>query len=586
MSGKNSDTPVDIITSAAPVRRVGIIDATGNEVILEPNGSLPVTPQGTISTLNSTIETLDPDEAFTGDAEDITNVAMVYITTKSDVASATDGLSIQQSSDGVNWDHTDEFTVGAGSGKTFSFQAATNWFRIVYTNGGTIQGFFRLQTKLSSVYGKPSSHRIQDSIIGDDDAELVKSVQSAETAKGEFVNVGATSSGSLKVADYDNAHRNAANSIFGDRIVGTRVPTIAAQFQYGLRTDDAVFDVVTTGVVAIEDAMLKLNTGTDSAGHVGIRGADYLRYIPGHEAYAFFTCVFAAPVANLTQRIGLFDFDGGDGNGFFIGYNGLTFGITRRRAGVDTFTAVDVSTVFPSDIPAFNPTKGNVYKLSYGYLGFATIHFEVLLPQGTFVEFAKIEYPNTSTETHIANANIPLRAEMTNSGSTVDSQMRIGSVSAGIVDGGGADPIARIFTFALGTTTLVAGVATQLISFRNKGTFFGLTNKISSQLILVSTATDGNKPVAWGIKKNSTITTSGTWTDADPDSVIEWSTDAVVNLATGTDMLLWNMARADTFFEDVEKYLVKLRPNEWATFFCLSQNANDVELSIRWLDLF
>ena len=390
----------------------------------------------------------------------------------------------------------------------------------------------------------------------------------------------------LPVSDYDGAHRNAANSIFGDRLVGTRVPTIAAQFQYGLRADDAVLDVVTTGAVVIEDAMLKLNTGTDAAGHVGIRGADYLRYIPGHEAYAFFTCVFATPVADLTQRIGLFDFDGGDGNGFFIGYNGLIFGITRRRAGVDTFTAVDVANVFPVDSGVFDPTKGNVYKISYGYLGFATIHFEVLLPQGTFIEFAKIEYPNTSTETHIANTNIPLRAEMTNSGSTVDSQMRIGSVSAGIVDGGGADPIARIFTFALGTTTLVAGVATQLISFRNKDTFFGLTNKISSQLILVSTATDGNKPVAWGIKKNSTITTPGTWTDADPDSVIEWSTDAVVNLATGTDMLLWNMARADTFFEDVEKYLVKLRPNEWATFFCLSQNANDVELSIRWLDLF
>ena len=39
-------------------------------------------------------------------------------------------------------------------------------------------------------------------------------------------------------------------------------------------------------------------------------------------------------------------------------------------------------------------------------------------------------------------------------------------------------------------------------------------------------------------------------------------------------------------FEDIEKFLVKLRPNEWATIFAVSQTASDVELSIRWQELF
>jgi hypothetical protein len=388
------------------------------------------------------------------------------------------------------------------------------------------------------------------------------------------------------VADYDNSHRGASNSIFGDRIVGTRIPTIAAQFQYGLRSDDAIVDIVGSGTTTIADAMLLLNTGTDADGHVGLQGADFLRYIPGHEAYAFFTTVFASPLAGLTQRIGIFDYDSGDGNGFFIGYEGLDYGVTRRRAGVDTFTAVDVATVFSGDDGTFDPEKGNVYKISYGYLGFATIHFELMLPHGGFVELAAIEYPNTSTETHIANTNLPLRAEMTNDGSTTDSQMKIGSVSAGIVDGGGSDPMSRIFTFPLDTTTLGAGVVTQLIHFRNKSTYFGITNKITTQLILLSAATDGNKPVRWGIKKNSTLTVAGTWADVDVDSVMEWSLDAVVDLATGTDILLWNMAKADGFFESVEEYLIKLRPNEWATFFALSQVGNDIDLSVRWKELF
>jgi hypothetical protein len=105
-------------------------------------------------------------------------------------------------------------------------------------------------------------------------------------------------------------------------------------------------------------------------------------------------------------------------------------------------------------------------------------------------------------------------------------------------------------------------------------------------LILISASTDGNKTVAWGIKKNPTITTPGTWTDVDTDSVMEYSIDAVTDLATGSDMLLWNLSKIDSFFEDVEKYLVKLRPNQWATIYALSAGANDVDLSIRWKELF
>lgn len=390
----------------------------------------------------------------------------------------------------------------------------------------------------------------------------------------------------LAISDYDGAHRGSTNSIFGDKITGTRVPSIAAQFQYGLRADDAVVDLVGSGTTSFANAMLQLNTGTDADGHIGIQGADYVRYIPGHEAYAFFTCVFEAAVADSIQRIGLFDYDSGNGNGYFIGFEGTQFGVTRRRAGVDTFLAVDPADVFPEDHGAFDPTKGNVYKISYGYLGFATIHFEVLLPHGGFVEFASIDYPNTSTETHIANTNIPLRAEMTNNGNTTDLEMKIGSVSAGIVDGGGADPVARIFTFALPTTTLVGTVTKQLIHFRNKATFFGISNKISTQLILASASTDGNKTVAWGIEKNATITTPGTWADVDVDSVMEYSVDAVVTLGTGKPALLWHLSKIDSFFEDVEKYLVKLRPNEWATIHALSAGANDVDLSIRWKELF
>jgi urocanate hydratase len=211
-----------------------------------------------------------------------------------------------------------------------------------------------------------------------------------------------------------------------------------------------------------------------------------------------------------------------------------------------------------------------------------------MLPDGSFKEFGSIEYPNTSDETHIANTNIPPRAEVGNTGNTSDLSIKIGSVTAGVVDGGGADPSSRTFTFEIPSTTLIAGATTQLVTFRNKTTYKGLTNKVTSQLLLISSATDGNKPVKWGIQKNAVEVTPGTatWNDVGPDSVMEYSSDYVANLATGSLLIPWNMSRVDSFFEDVEKFLLQLRPNQTATIYALCPTASDIELGIRWKELF
>ena len=386
--------------------------------------------------------------------------------------------------------------------------------------------------------------------------------------------------------DVDGNNRESLNTVFGDKIVGPRSISNAVQFQYGLESDDAETTIVSTGTVTLSDAMLIINTGTAADGSVLIQGTDYLRYLPGCEAFAFFTAVFTQGVADSVQRIGLFDEDGGNGNGFYVGYEGEQFGVTWRRAEVDTFYPIDVTTVFPEDEGVFDPTKGNVYKISYGYLGFATINYEVMTPCGCWTRLYSIKYPNSADVTHITNSFLPTRAEMTNAGNTTDLELRVGSIAIGVVNGGTIDAAAREFSQDVGPSTIAAATQTQIVHFRNKATYFGITNKIVSQLILISAATEGNKPVAWGLIKNCTVVTPGTWTDADVDSVIEYSTDEVVDLTTGKGLLFWNMAKADSFFEDVESYILTLKPNEYATFYALSSSTNDVSLSIRYKDLF
>ena len=210
MANSNTKNNPIVITNANGTRRtiplVSLIGSNGEIINLTDNAiNANITNSGIVDVNNSTSEILEADESFIGVATEIKDYGIIYVTTKSDVASATDGLSIQQSSDGTNWDHTDEYTINANSGKTFSFQAGAQYFRVVYTNGGTIQGFFRLQTLLKKGNGKPSSHRVQDDITNDDDAELIKAVLSAKfNGSNVLGNISATKSGNLKTTDAES----------------------------------------------------------------------------------------------------------------------------------------------------------------------------------------------------------------------------------------------------------------------------------------------------------------------------------------------------------------------------------------------
>lgn len=184
-------------------------------VSTDSDGNLKTFPvYGSIDEGNSSSSVLDADGVFTGTAIDIIDYPLIFISVYSDVSSAVDGLSIQQSSDGINWDHTDDYTITADSGKNYSIQRFSKYFRIVYTNGVVAQSEFRLQVVLSA-NSKPSSHRIKDEIVGDDDAELVKSALTGEDDNGNWRNVQVTADGNLAISDESSGLSIAQGNVEG-----------------------------------------------------------------------------------------------------------------------------------------------------------------------------------------------------------------------------------------------------------------------------------------------------------------------------------------------------------------------------------
>lgn len=141
----------------------------------DATGALRVDLNGTVSTNNSTTSVLAGGAAFTGTSEDALNYNEIRISVIASHVSATDGLSIQQSEDNTNWDFTDTYTIPATTGKTYSVPRQARYFRIVYTNGATLQTSFRLQTIMNRLGARVSSQRPNDAYTNETDLEQTQS---------------------------------------------------------------------------------------------------------------------------------------------------------------------------------------------------------------------------------------------------------------------------------------------------------------------------------------------------------------------------------------------------------------------------
>lgn len=157
-------------------QKTQIVDGSGNVVgstgnALDVNVKTSATQVSTVSTNNSSAVVLAGNAIFTGTGDDCIAYSEIRITIIASHASATDGLSIQQSSDNSNWDITDTYTIAAATGKTFVVPRQARYLRVVYTNGATLQTSFRLQTILNRTGTTPSSQRSQDAYTNETDLQ-------------------------------------------------------------------------------------------------------------------------------------------------------------------------------------------------------------------------------------------------------------------------------------------------------------------------------------------------------------------------------------------------------------------------------
>ncbi len=206
-----TDTYTETTTKAnviAVVRNdvLATLAGTDNELTplqVDEHGALWVSEEpNLVDATNSSTTPLAGDAVFTGTATDVLEFSAITMNVDSDVDSATDGIQIQLSSDGTNWDFSRNFTyTAANGGAAFQLATAAQFFRVIYTNGSGAQATFRLQCILHHTTPITGTHRLVDSEDPDSYTTLVKAAVVAQAAgSGDFVPVQATAVGNLKMS--------------------------------------------------------------------------------------------------------------------------------------------------------------------------------------------------------------------------------------------------------------------------------------------------------------------------------------------------------------------------------------------------
>lgn len=649
---------------------------------------------------NSTTSTLGIDAVFTGTGTDVLGYNNVSVQLFADQDSATSGISIEFSIDNSNWDEKHIFTLTASETRNFQFPCHSKYFRLVYTNGGTGQGAFRVQTVLHQAGILTTIHRLGDDVDPDRSSQLIKSIIIAQKAgSGDFTPLDATSGGNLKVSleEFESTFNTSplpvsekAKTAFGELLVAEPTPVVQLQFPYNINTDIIEKRENNAGTITQSGGMAVIQSGAsvNSAAHMLSRAT--LKYGSGQGAEERFTALFTTGQANSTQLAGIGDV----GDGLFFGYNGSTFSVLRREQGkpeiqtltisagavtssgnitiavdgVDkvvavalndtarevavkiadadfddtglgwtatvnnatiifkawsdgnksgSFTLTDTDTTgaagtFAETVAGasttnnwiaqsswnadkfdgtgssgvtLDPTKGNVYRINYQWLGFGLITFSIEDPDdGEYHAVHRIKYANANTTPSLQNPTLPLHVMSKNTSNTSNLTIKTSSMG-GFVEGKVVD--LGLLNSGNNNITTLGTTELPILSIKNKLVYQGTINRVRIKPLFLSLATLATKPIIFRIRFNPTLTGTPAFSDVSANSVMSVDT-ASTGLIGGREVFATTLAKEDSLIIDFSLLRKMLNPGDIVTITAEAVSGANHEVSVTFTgeDLF
>lgn len=531
------------VGSRDSVQQVLPVSKNGDGFDIDSSGQLEVVLSGYVDDNNSSSTPLTAGSEFTGSATEVLDYGIIYVSIYSDVASATDGLHIEFSSDGTTWREGlgDVFTIPAATEKTFSFQAHKKYMRVHYVNGGSNQTTFDLQTVLKKINGKPSSHRIQDSIVSEDDAELVKAVLTGENPGGNFINFSATNGGNFKISLEELENNLSVNSntqlkttsfdSSGNEIFTSNYPgridfpdtyfdifgkfEVASPFKlyeyaasYPLDTTRYHDTLVSGSGTVTRNAtktQIELYTTTASGDRALFQTRRNIHYNKANAQQIFFI-YRPNPLSNRRERFGPHD----DNNGTFFEIEGSNVNIVVRSSTsgsvVDTkFAQADWDDPLNgtgASGKTIDWTKQTVFKIEFGWLSSRGIRFFIDI-EGEIILVKKYLISNTLLVPYFAQSCLPMRFDVENIGITSQAQTNSFSCFA-FLSSGAIQQEGPIRNISSGVTALNATTTETIIAGIRLNSSF-LNGSLQPKRLSILSAS-GNTYLRYRLRYNPTLT--------------------------------------------------------------------------------
>jgi hypothetical protein len=283
-----------------------------------------------------------------------------------------------------------------------------------------------------------------------------------------------------------------------------------------------------TGATTSFDAnagLVTLNTTTTSGSEIVRETTKCFSYQPGKSLLVMSTFVMNAAKTNLRQRVGYY----GANNGMFLEQDGTTISFVERSSVtgsvVETKVAKASWNIDPMDGSGpsgytLDLTKAQILWMDIEWLGLGTVRVGFIV-NGEFVHCHSFHHANLITSTYITTASLPLRYEITNTGTTASSST-MKQICSTVLSEGGYE--LRGLQQAIGTTI------TAPYSLTTAGTFYPVvsirlkTTALDAIIILTAISLLGvsSANYIWRVVASAT-TTGGTWTSAGSNSSVEYN---------------------------------------------------------------
>jgi hypothetical protein len=262
-------------------------------------------------------------------------------------------------------------------------------------------------------------------------------------------------------------------------------------------------------------------------------------YQPGKSLLVLSTFVMNAAKTNLRQRVGYY----GAANGYYLEQNDSTVSFVERTSVSGSLVNTPVAQASWNVDPmngsgasgiTLDLTKAQILFMDLEWLGVGTVRMGFVI-NGNFYVCHKFQHANLITSTYITSASLPLRYEITNTGTTSGTST-LKQICSTVLSEGGYEltglqqaigiPINSPRT--LGT----AGTFYPVISLRLKSTRLdGIVILTALSIMPISTGNYNWQMVATG------TTTGGTWTSAGTNSCVEYNITGTTFSTTGGRIL-------------------------------------------------